>query len=85
MPSFLTLPFGEKNKSIEICQALLMTFVVYVLPRGARFKSRVGQISIVTPTSRHRCDVSSELYSPGAKPRRWAPPLVTRIGVIPRV
>ena len=37
----------------------------------------------------HRCDVSSELCnpepSPGAKPRRWIPPRVTRCGVIPRV
>ena len=28
-------------------------------------------------TARHRCDVSSELCSPGAKPG-WVPPLVTR-------
>ena len=39
----------------------------------------------VSPTTRHRCDVSSELCSPGAKPRRWAPQLVTRFGVIQRV
>ena len=35
--------------------------------------------------ARHRCSVYSELCSPGAKPRRWAPPLVTRLGVISRV
>ena len=29
--------------------------------------------------------VSSKLCSPGAKPRRWAPQLVTRFGVIRRV
>ena len=40
---------------------------------GLGFKSRVGQMS---PTARHRCDVYLELCSPGAKPRRWAPPLV---------
>ena len=39
----------------------------------------------VSPIARHRCDVSSELCCPGAKPRRWIPPLVTRFGVIPRV
>ena len=39
--------------------------------------------SSMAPTARHRCDVSSELCSPGAKPQRWAPPLVTRFGVIP--
>ena len=41
------------------------------------FHSQAGQIG-------HRCDVSSELCCPDAKPRRWAP-LVTRFGVIPRV
>ena len=39
----------------------------------------------VSPTARHRCDVSSELCCPGVKLRRWTPPLVTRFGVIPRV
>ena len=34
---------------------------------GLRFDSRAGQISTVSPTARHRCDVSSELCSPGAK------------------
>ena len=34
----------------------------------------------VSPMARHRCDVSSELYCPGAKP-----PLLTRFGVIPGV
>ena len=41
--------------------------------------------SIPSPTTRHRCDVSSELRYPGAKPRRWAPQLVTRFDVIRRV
>ena len=31
------------------------------------------------------CNVSSELCSPGTKPRRWIPPFVTRFGVIPQV
>ena len=39
----------------------------------------------VSPTVRHRCNVSSELCCPSAKPQRWAPPLVTRFGVIPVV
>ena len=39
----------------------------------------------MSPTTRHRCDVSSELCCPGAKPRRWASPLVTRFNVILRV
>ena len=36
-------------------------------------------------TARHLCDVSSELYCPGDKPRRWTPPLLTRFGVIPGI
>ena len=31
------------------------------------------------------CDVSLELCYSDAEPRSWAPPLVTRFGVIPRV
>ena len=45
---------------------------------GLGFKFRTGQMGTVSPTARHRCDVSSVLCSPDAKPRRWAPPLVTR-------
>ena len=52
---------------------------------GLGFDSRAGQMDTVSPTTRHRCDVSSELCCPGAKPRRWAPQLVTRFGVIRRV
>ena len=52
---------------------------------GLGFKSQVGQIGTVSPTARHRCDVSSELCSEGAKPRRWIPPVVTRFDVITRV
>ena len=59
--------------------------LVSPLAGGLGFKSRAGQIGSVSPTARHRCDVPSELCSPGAKPRKWAPALVTRFGVIPRV
>ena len=52
---------------------------------GLGFKSWVDQIATVSPATRHSYDVSSELCCPGAKPRRWAPQLVTRFGVIPRV
>ena len=48
---------------------------------GLGFDSRAGQISSVSPAVRHRCDVSSELCSSGAKPQRWAPPLVSRFGM----
>ena len=49
------------------------------------FDGRAGQIDTVSPTTRHRCDVCSELSCSGAKPRRWVPQLVTRFGVIRRV
>ena len=39
----------------------------------------------VSLTARHRCDVSLELCSPGAKLSRWAAPLNSCFGVIPRV
>ena len=48
---------------------------------GLGLNFRAGQIGTVSPTARHRCDVSSELCSPGAKPRRWASTLVTRFDV----
>ena len=43
------------------------------------------KLDTVSPSARHRCDVSSELCRPGANPRRLIPPLVTRFGAIPRV
>ena len=49
---------------------------------GLGFDSRAGQIGAVSSTVRHHSDVSSELCSPGAKSRRWAPSLVTRFGVL---
>ena len=38
---------------------------------GLGFKSRVGLVGTVSRTARHRCDVLSELCSPGAKPRNF--------------
>ena len=39
----------------------------------------------VSPTARHRCDVCSELCFSSAELQTWAPPVVSRCGVIPRV
>ena len=52
----------------------------------ARYCSVPGWVKsdTVSPTARHRCDVSSELCCPDAKQRRWTPPLVTRFGAISR-
>ena len=52
--------------------------------RYLEFDSRAGQISAVSLTVRHRCDVSLELRCPGAKPRRWTRYSFTRFAVIPR-
>ena len=41
--------------------------------------------NVVSPTARHRCDVSSWLCWPDAKPLKWTPLLVASLGVIPRV
>ena len=54
-------------------------------PQTSRTDSVRLATELTTPTTRHRCGVSSELCSPGARPRRWAPQLVTRFGVIRRV
>ena len=43
------------------------------------------KLNTVSPIARHRCDYSSQLCYPGAKPRRWAPPLITRLSVIMRL
>ena len=49
---------------------------------GLEFDSRAGQIR---QCCRVRCEVYQELCCADAKPRRYAPPLVTRFGVISRV
>ena len=46
--------------------------------RGLGFDSWAGQIEAVSPTTRHRCDVFSELCSSGTRLRR-APPLVAHL------
>ena len=46
---------------------------------------RVGHIGHSVANSCHRCDVFSELCCTGATTWRWAPLLVTRFSVIPRV
>ena len=49
------------------------------------FDSQPGQTGTVSPTVRHRVHVVSELWYQDARPRRWAPPLVTRLGAKPQV
>ena len=42
-------------------------------------------LDTVSPSARYSCDVSTELHCLGAKPRKLAPLLDTRFGVISRV
>ena len=72
--------------SIFVVVHLAHLLSAYVIGAGdLGFKFRVDQIGRASPMARYRCDVLLELCSPGAKPRRWAPQLVTRFGVILRV
>ena len=75
--------FGEGFKHIcELFPNKTEATLKHAIGAGdLKFDSRIGQINTVSPTARHRCDGSSELCSPDTKPRRWAPPLVTRFGV----
>ena len=50
---------------------------------GSEFDYHASHIGAVP--ARHRFNVSFELCCSGATSRRWAPPLVARFGVIPRV
>ena len=65
---------------VQSLQTMQKYFAAYA--GGLGFDSRAGQIGTVSPTTRQRCDVASELCCPDAKPRRWAPQIVTRFGVI---
>ena len=72
--------------SIFVVVHLVHLLSAYVIGAGdLGFKFRVGRIGRASPMARYRCDVLLELCSLGAKPRRWAPQLVTRFGVILRV
>ena len=56
--------------------------------KGARDKESIPRpvkSGTVPLKVRHRCNVSSELSWPGAKPQRWIPQLVTRFDVMARV
>ena len=44
-----------------------------------------AKLDRVSPADRHHCDAFSELRCPGARWRRWAPPIVTIFDIIRRV
>ena len=52
--------------------------------RGLRFDSRADQIGQSVATAVTFCQ-SATLGYPGAKPRRWVPPLLARFDIVPRV
>ena len=75
----------------------LFSRVVIVLPldvmvksiaidvRDHAFDSGTGRMEHSVAKTDLGSDVSSELCCLGAKPQRWTPSLVTRLGVIPRL
>ena len=50
----------------------------FVVGVGGRGIDSLASQTKVLPMTHPRCNVSSELCCPGTKPRRWAPPLVSR-------
>ena len=78
------MDFGAYKYALDRPLAQLLSAHV-IGAGGLGFDSQADQIDTKSPTARHRCDVSSELCCPDAKPRRWVPPLVTRFGIIRRV
>ena len=60
-----------KSISKRMFKTLLSTREVWASNRGS-VKS-----DTVSATARHRCNASTEQRHPGAKPRRWAPSLVS--------
>ena len=68
---YLVWPVG-----VVVTTSLSMALVSSSIPE-------LVQLGTVLLTTRHRCDVSSILYCPDAKPRKRTPPLVTRFDVNP--
>ena len=81
-----------RNPNLAIASLIIIDdrpvslFVKYTPSAWDVWGSITGPVkSTVSPTARHRCDVSLEMCCPGAKSRRWASPLVTAFGVLSRV
>ena len=74
---------GSKEPFASLTQFRISPFIVVLEVLGAL--PGTVKLDSESPTASHRCNVSSELCCPDAKLRRWAPPLVTRFGVILRV
>ena len=82
---YVLIPSEEKIRLWRKVSVFFCIVTFHVIGKSLGSILRPVKSDTVLPTTRHRCDVSSELCCPVAKPRRWAPPLVTRFGVIPRV
>ena len=65
--------FGQHTVSLVAKMSLSMREVWGLPPESVK-------LDTVSPSTHHRCDVSSELSH--AKPWRWALPLVARFGAI---
>ena len=71
----------KSNKNLNFVDLVVKDIVVAARGLGFNFRPvKSGSDAVV-----HHCDVSSELCCPDGKPRRWAPPLVARFGVIARL
>ena len=82
----------NKNKAVVLeddffCAGLFAHLLSTLLLVRGSVGSIPGSVKSdkMSPSARHRCDVSSELCYSCAKLRRWVPLLVTRFGVIPQV
>ena len=85
-------------KHCSSCESTkLLCFIIYIWPVSLIFKHitisarshgidyGAGQIGCSVTNGLPMLKRFLELYCPGAEPWRWAPPLVTRFGIIPRV
>ena len=68
-----------KNPSLHLHNFRIIPFIMALEVMGA-LRGTIKSDS-VTSTTRHRCNVPSELYCPDAKPWRWATPFVTHFGL----
>ena len=81
-PSQVTYPFSFSLKVLAV-GAVVQDLALCA--EGSGFDYQGGESNAMSPTALHRCDVFSKLCCPNARPRRWAPLLVTRLDVTPRV
>ena len=85
----VTQELSEKEATLQVDKNSEVFYGLYIEQSTSLLVREVwvsipGKIKsdTVSPQARYRCNVSSNLCSPGAKSRRLASPLVTRFGAI---